>query len=81
MKKDILIQVLIYFALFSLIVLSILDAPMIPQDVFGVILITWVFYETLRQKVEIVKLHDEIKLIKEVVSNKWQGTNFRSQSK
>ena len=79
MKKDILIQVLIYFALFSLIVLSILDAPAFPQDAFSIIVITWVFYETLRQKVEIVKLHDEIKLIKEVVNNKWQGTNFQSR--
>ena len=81
MIRYIAVHVVIYAALFSLIIISILDAPEIPQDAFGVAVITWIFYEVVSQKVEIVKLHDEIKEMKREVMLKWQSISSQKVSK
>ena len=74
MKKDIIIRVCIYLVLFGLIIVSIFDAPRLPNDAFSILLITWLFYETIDQKVKISHLTDEIRMIKEMIKG-WKSTN------
>ena len=78
MLKDIIFHVLIYAGLFTLIVVSILDAPVFPQDAFSIILITWMFYETMNQKFQIIKLREDIKRMKEVMEG-WTDSSSHQQ--
>ena len=80
MNKRSIVTVVIFALIIVVLVVSILDKPDITHDAFSILVISWLFYETLNQRTDIQRLFDEVRKLKEVIK-KWQDTNFRSQSR
>ena len=80
MNKRTITTLIIAILTIVILGISILDKPDITHDAFSILVISWIFYETLNQRTDIQRIKDTLKSIQEVI-NKWQAINSQNRLK